>query len=128
LITLLFQTPEELRAAVAKALGRRDHPLRSWVSHLSDRQSRLSSDLPEEVLRRLLEIYLGEPDNLDSFSLTCDQCGLERPMHKGLRDVFAACPACGSGAWTWTHLVEAPIQSRREVAPSRQARIEERSE
>ena len=36
--------------------------------------------------------------------VTCKGCGLEYP-HQNHRPLLAACPACASPEWDWTHLV-----------------------
>jgi hypothetical protein len=129
LVTLLERAPEDLRGEIGKAVGGRDHPLKKWIFHLARRHSRLPDDLSEDVLRRVLDAYLADPDLVDDVSYCCDRCQLQRPQRKrpplsewkllpgktwgvgeppwyDLPEFFDNCPACGCTTWNWTHLCE----------------------
>jgi hypothetical protein len=134
LVGLLEATPPDLRATViADLAAARDsagrygrHTLEDWLRNLSLGRSRLPAGLTGDVMRHLLGVYLDRGTEVDQSSMTCDGCGLERPIQKqppwpewkllpgkthdspppryDLPEFFRACPHCGGAEWTWTHL------------------------
>ena len=106
----LARTPADLRSAAVKAIGERDHPVKRWLDNLARQHSHLPAGASADVMRRLLVCCIEERDKIGDYSITCDRCRLERPFYDYRRldlptDPLGGCPACGTSAWTWTHLV-----------------------
>jgi hypothetical protein len=133
LLDFLGRLPGELRVSVLRALGDREQLLGRWLHHLSDGSSRLPAGVSQDVLVSLVRVYLDRREDIDSVSMTCKACGLERPdrklPHWSLWKVlpgkvpfeserpwydlppefFAACPHCGDKEFEWTHVRPATL-------------------
>jgi hypothetical protein len=104
-------------AAARDSAGRYNrHTLADWLRNLSLGLSRLPDGLTGDVMRHLLGVYLDGGKDVGQSSMTCDGCGLERPMAKGPAtyeefcrlgpppEFYDRCPHCGGTQWGWTHL------------------------
>jgi hypothetical protein len=124
LVDFVSRLPEGLRRPVLQALAD-DNPLRHWLHHLADGSSSLPEGVSEQTLAALAWVYLDHGDEIDTLSVTCQSCGLERPRRElprlnfcpapdekpapRLPEFFTACPHCGSAKSVYTHLREATV-------------------
>jgi hypothetical protein len=129
LAKFLEHTPADLRPEVlANLQDERNGRLDSWLVYLACSPSALPDGTPQDVVRQLLQVYLGEEaGEVDNFLAACDACGLVRPQRRSppltewklaegcspderpLRysfdpEWFPTCPACGGAAFAWAHL------------------------
>ena len=77
-----------------------DGPYGRWLRDLRDGCCRLPK-LPAAVMKELLLAWLTPGV---TGGVTCKGCGVEYP-HLNHRPLLAACPACASPEWDWSHLV-----------------------
>ena len=126
--------PADLRERVGAALEDPQCLLWPWLGNLYRGRCRLPEDLPEAVLRRLVEVLLDESEHCEPWPQpVCRHCGLQyvlprrqplqttapgspaaagaspRPPARTTFFAHAGCPGCGAstkaGDMTWAHLI-----------------------
>jgi hypothetical protein len=133
LLAFFKAVPQDLRSAVAKPEAfKGTPPQRAWVSDwlwsVVRFRSRIPADLSPETMRRLVEVYIHQLDEVESGSLpVCTACGLRRPHRKCpllselqlrpggvpgtpgaylLPEFFDRCPHCGDRDMMWESRID----------------------
>jgi hypothetical protein len=91
--------PDDLNEPVTAALEGGRAPLWGWLENLVRGRCRLPECLTEDVVRRLVTVYL-DADAAEAASLSgvCLRCGLQYPLPNFPSSAQCDCPACDEGS------------------------------